>query len=265
MEVITKNININYEDFGFHKPYGSKYDVNTIKTNGLDVDVREFIIARLKAYKAKKKESSSRYDNIRYIEPIHNRITYSGTTNRVRIHSLAYSELASLAREKDAAELYLDSKIEGLWDWLDSRKIPLDLPLIDSSVKADIEHIFPRLETVEWCVDEYEKLNDYDDYRSRIAQFIHECNSSSRNLHVSSNDYCLDDWSEWYLELIEKIEDVLRAKRLYNALSKEFLFLVRVIKKGLRNLRQLFHKQHSFHFKNLDDYHDTILNLNLIG
>lgn len=64
-----------------------------------------------------------------------------------------------------------------------------------------------------------------------------------------------------YFVLIEKWHELEGAKRLLKALSRRKAFILNKIKNGLRNLRMLFKKLHSFHFKNLDDYHSTNLNL----
>lgn len=69
----------------------------------------------------------------------------------------------------------------------------------------------------------------------------------------------------FYRQLLRKWEAVEDAKRLLRVLSRKVDFLIGQLNKTLRNLRHVFTKLHSFHFKNLDDYHSTNLNLRLQG
>ena len=68
-------------------------------------------------------------------------------------------------------------------------------------------------------------------------------------------------YDSWYASFLVKLEAVRNAKKLLRALTRQVNFLLNLVKKRLRNLRQVFTKLHSFHFKNLDDYHSTDLNL----
>jgi len=75
----------------------------------------------------------------------------------------------------------------------------------------------------------------------------------SRGFHISM--------SSWLRKIQEKYADLEKTKKLIRALSRQITFLLNKIKKSLRNLREVYTTHHSFHFKNLDDYHSTNLNL----
>ncbi|WP_299222195.1 hypothetical protein [uncultured Aquimarina sp.] len=61
------------------------------------------------------------------------------------------------------------------------------------------------------------------------------------------------------LELLEELKEVKKQYKLVQVLKKQIDFVLNGIKKRLRNLREAFTKTHSFHFKNLDDYHPLTL------
>jgi len=74
----------------------------------------------------------------------------------------------------------------------------------------------------------------------------------------------IDDAYE-YKYIIEEYEEIKKARRLIRSLSRQISFHLNLTKKLLRNLRHIFTKLHSFHFKNLDDYDSTALTSVLVG
>jgi len=74
----------------------------------------------------------------------------------------------------------------------------------------------------------------------------------------------IDDTFE-YEYIIKEYEEIKKARRLLRSLSRQISFQLNLTKKLLRNLRDIFTKLHSFHFKNLDDYDSTALTSGLVG
>jgi len=68
-----------------------------------------------------------------------------------------------------------------------------------------------------------------------------------------------------YNHIIEEYKEIKRARKLIRSLSRQISFQLNLTKKLLRNLRHVFTKLHSFHFKNLDDYDSTALTFVLVG
>lgn len=65
--------------------------------------------------------------------------------------------------------------------------------------------------------------------------------------------------------ILREYEEIKKARRLIRSLSRQISFHLNLTKKLLRNLRHIFTKLHSFHFKNLDDYDSTALTSVLVG
>lgn len=55
--------------------------------------------------------------------------------------------------------------------------------------------------------------------------------------------------------IVDEYNEIRKQINFLRSLSKQIAYLFNLLKKTLRNLRQIFTKNHSFPFKNLDDYH----------
>lgn len=72
----------------------------------------------------------------------------------------------------------------------------------------------------------------------------------------------LDDWDlDAYIriQISKDFNDIRNSKRLVRTLEGRIKSILGNIRKNLRNYKEVFKRQHSFHFKNLDDYHSLIL------
>lgn len=236
-----------------------KYNINTIKDNGLDIDVKESLITRMKASRGRRKEQSNfidinHYATIPTIRAMKN--------DRVAIHDIASAKLSSLFKDRDEAEVELDNKIDDFHDYVLKSKYSeiFDFPEDGLNVVEDIinsrvvctESLKASLENFS-SIEDFTYIGDFEPYRYTYPSSFFE--SSLHDYHDG-----FDEWSDWYAGFIERLEDILNAKRVLRVLSSRINFLLISIKKLLRNLRQIFTRQHSFHFKNLDDYHDTSFN-----
>lgn len=132
-----------------------------------------------------------------------------------------------------AKEISLNSSIEDLTG--------------DLGMSSDKFKIFMPLER---------EMGDYDKIIHSIFQNIRE-----EREHTSLGEKIAYQLSNIYRSLIE-----LKAiSNVIQVLTENIGFLLAKFKKSLRNLRLFFKRQHSFHFKNLDDYHATGFNPSVIG
>lgn len=67
----------------------------------------------------------------------------------------------------------------------------------------------------------------------------------------------LDAYS--YVQISQYLKDIRDSKRQIRKLEGRIKSILRNIRKMLRNFKEVFKRQHSFHFKNLDDTHSLIL------
>jgi hypothetical protein len=67
----------------------------------------------------------------------------------------------------------------------------------------------------------------------------------------------LDAYS--YATLSRDISDINNSKRRIRSFENRIKCILGNIRKKLRNYKEIFRRQHSFHFKNMDDYHALTL------
>ena len=167
--------------------------------------------------------------------------------------ALLYRDIQDLKKQSDVVQIDLDNRIKDLAKELEELKITYadvkahrsKSDLVDGAISIDSTK-FISLDDIERCQLPLKDL----DYESLFSQVRLD------------KLYSLEiDPLAVYARLVQKFESIEGTKRLIKVISKQINFLVSLIKKRLRNLRQVFTKLHSFHFKNLDDYHSTDLNL----
>ncbi|WP_338356923.1 hypothetical protein [Yeosuana marina] len=87
--------------------------------------------------------------------------------------------------------------------------------------------------------------------RDDISQY------SEEELITLLNDWNLDAYS--YARLSQDFGEIKNSKRLIRSFENRIKSILGNIRKRLRNFKEVYKRQHSFHFKNLDDYHALIL------
>lgn len=234
MGVLTRCINWKDKELGLVKPYTSKYDINTVKydintveSNGTEIDIRKSLWSKLQASRQEHSKLSS------WLSSSSNTLFTGQNSEGMGRFSDKFLdlEISSALRSASEIEFDLERKIDDFQEFA----------------------INPELDSIsDWYGLEPETF-DFD----RVFCVFSNC--------YYINDFCIPKQIDWYVEFIAKLEDIAKAKKLLKILSTRINFLLGLIKKRLRNLRQIFTKLHSFHFKNLDDYHSTALTSNLVG
>lgn len=87
--------------------------------------------------------------------------------------------------------------------------------------------------------------------RDDISQY------SDEELITLLQDWNLDAYS--YARLSQDFSEIKNSKRLIRSFENRIKSILGNIRKRLRNFKEVYKRQHSFHFKNLDDYHALIL------
>ncbi|CAH8294171.1 hypothetical protein EV196_108244 [Mariniflexile fucanivorans] len=91
---------------------------------------------------------------------------------------------------------------------------------------------------------------DYEDVK-KISQY------SEKEILAILNDWDLDAYVR--VQISQDFNEIRNSKRLVRTLEGRIKSILGNIRKNLRNYKDVFKRQHSFHFKNLDDYHSSIL------
>jgi hypothetical protein len=87
--------------------------------------------------------------------------------------------------------------------------------------------------------------------RDDISQY------SDEELITLLQDWNLDAYS--YARLSQDFSEIKNSKRRIRSFENRIKSILGNIRKRLRNFKEVHKRQHSFHFKNLDDYHALIL------
>lgn len=253
------NLKKNYSDYldkeiSLQKPYYSSYDINARDSDKLNADIQIELNKRM--------HTSRKCHETLFIgdKSVRNNLIYG--ENNLSLSDTMYNSLATqcdLEQTRDLTELSIAKEIDDFheffskieWSNLSSyihnvtENEPISLFYNNLSPREMLDY-YTRQDT-EWV-----ELNDF-------AGLLNDNLLIRRRLNYQS------EVSDWHDEFITRLESILEAKRLLKALSKKIDFLLNLLKKRLRNLRQFFKKQHSFHFKNLDDYHSSALTSVLVG
>jgi hypothetical protein len=80
---------------------------------------------------------------------------------------------------------------------------------------------------------------------------------SDEELITLIQDWNLDAYS--YARLSQDFSEIKHSKKLIRSFENRIKSILGNIRKRLRNFKEVYKRQHSFHFKNLDDYHALIL------
>lgn len=222
---------------GFEKPYDSNYDVKTVETNGCKIDVKESLMSRISAFKRRREKSlgiAIYPDDIVFYSS--NSTGMGGVIGRVAIMNDVLN-MNDVLKIRNDLELDLERKFD---------ELSIDFG-VGSSVKIEEISLLKKLSTL--CIE------DLEGYLGDLKSVYDE---------VTTRSSSLSEGSKRYDEFLKRVEDILGVKRLLKVLSKTINFRLDLVKKRLRNLREIFTKQHSFHFKNLDDYHSTSFNLSFL-
>lgn len=175
-----------------------------------------------------------------YLESLHFNTNVGSLNDRVFYGGgEAINNSKSLAQNialKNYAELELKKKEESLQARID--KITPPEIVIDDNIRESVRKLADSL-----IIDS-----------SKFEPFARAFENIS-TLYISNKDYY-----EEYLEILRQYQDVKKIAKFVRSISKQIKFKLNLTKKRLRNLREIFTKQHSFHFKNLDDYHDASFN-----
>ena len=103
----------------------------------------------------------------------------------------------------------------------------------------------------------------------RVAEVLDSLNSnqtlhsddiskySDEELIALIQDWNLDAYS--YARLSQDFSEIKNSKRLIRSFENRIKCILGNIRKRLRNFKEVYKRQHSFHFKNLEDYHSLIL------
>jgi hypothetical protein len=80
---------------------------------------------------------------------------------------------------------------------------------------------------------------------------------SEKEIIAILNDGDLDAFI--HAQIFQDFNDIRNSSRLIRTLEGKIKSILGNIRKNLRNYKEIFKRQHSFHFKNLDDYHSLVL------
>lgn len=156
----------------------------------------------------------------------------------------------NLVQERHEAELNLIEKVSSISEKFS--KFDLDLETLQEVLEKESDSIINARIPIP---DNEAPLLVSNFNSERILKAVRNL-SENLTIHYGNNlslfDYDL-------AELLEELKEIKQQYKLVHVLQKKIDFVLNKIKKRLRNLRETFTKNHSFHFKNLDDYHPVTL------
>lgn len=158
--------------------------------------------------------------------------------------------LNNLVQERHEAELNLIDKVSSISEKL--LKFDLDLGTLQEVLEKESDSIINARIPIP---DNEAPLLVSNFNSERILKAVRDL-SENLTIHYGNN---LSLFDVDLHEILAEIKEVRKQCKLVQVLKKQIDFVLNQIKKRLINLREFFTKTHSFHFKNLDDYHSSTL------
>lgn len=252
MKKTFRNIKIDTKNTGLNRFYETDYELMPNKYHSLNNEIKR------KLYNKRSQSYRKRY----YIKvPVFSQYSKILPSSFQNVHTFEIKtprdNESNWNQLREEAEQNLDNRLRAMREYLSESWKHLFQHNDNSGDHCLKDFIEYKTESIRERFEAYCKY-DYYDFDLSVSDYINDdyCDHTQyQHLEFTSQ------WNKWIAGFIEKFEDVILAKSILQVVLHRLNFLLNTVKKLLRNLRQLFAKQHSFHFKNLDDYHDYSFNL----